>query len=168
MSKPARNGSAYGEKFKDPRWQKLRLETLQAFDFICQTCGDTKSTLNVHHVNYRKGAEPWEYQRSDLTVLCERCHEDIEKMVIPKLRALAVILPPDVTLKLCNLLEGAAHVSLSIAGTEARAGDVLRAALERSRANEVISDLSRGGYLRVGLEVGDLCDMAITIEESSK
>ena len=65
----------YYEKLKDPRWQKLRLEVMQANDFCCEVCGDNESTLNVHHKEYFKGHEPWEYEVNQLACLCESCHE---------------------------------------------------------------------------------------------
>lgn len=65
---------SYWEKLKDPRWQKKRLEALQASDFCCQVCYDNESTLHVHHKQYFKGREPWEYEIAQLAVLCESCH----------------------------------------------------------------------------------------------
>lgn len=65
----------YWEKLKDPRWQRKRLEVLEANDFLCQKCFDGESTLHVHHKEYFKGHEPWEYEMDQLTVLCESCHE---------------------------------------------------------------------------------------------
>lgn len=65
----------YWEKLKDPRWQKLRLEVMAANDFCCEVCGDSTSTLKVHHKEYFKGHEPWEYEIKQLAVLCESCHE---------------------------------------------------------------------------------------------
>lgn len=65
----------YWEKLKDPRWQKKRLEAMQAAEFTCQVCMDQESTLHVHHKQYFKGREPWEYEVAQLSVLCEGCHE---------------------------------------------------------------------------------------------
>ena len=65
----------YWQKLKDPRWQKKRLEVMQAKDFTCEMCGDSESTLNVHHKEYFKDLEPWEYENNQLAVLCEDCHE---------------------------------------------------------------------------------------------
>jgi len=67
--------SSYFEKLKNPRWQKLRLEAMQAANFKCQSCADYENTLHVHHKEYLKGHEPWEYSVKQLTVLCESCHE---------------------------------------------------------------------------------------------
>jgi hypothetical protein len=65
----------YYEKLKDPRWQKVRLEAMQKADFCCQMCFDDTTSLNVHHKEYFKGHEPWEYSLNQLIVLCEDCHK---------------------------------------------------------------------------------------------
>jgi len=66
----------YAEKLKDPRWQKKRLEVLSDAEFQCELCGDTESTLHVHHKQYIKGHDVWEYERQQLACLCESCHEN--------------------------------------------------------------------------------------------
>lgn len=65
----------YWQKLQDPRWQKLRLKAMEATDFSCEICGDDEATLNVHHKEYFKGHEPWDYNIGQLSVLCEDCHE---------------------------------------------------------------------------------------------
>ncbi|HQR20070.1 MAG TPA: hypothetical protein PKV98_04345 [Burkholderiaceae bacterium] len=70
------SGKTYYEKLKDPRWQKRRLDILARDEWMCQACYDAESTLHVHHIAYRKGAEPWEYPDHMLVTLCEECHED--------------------------------------------------------------------------------------------
>jgi hypothetical protein len=67
--------SKYYELLKDPRWQKRRLEIMQRDNFECRKCGDTKTTLNVHHRYYVTGRDPWEYPAFSLITLCIRCHE---------------------------------------------------------------------------------------------
>lgn len=84
-------GKTYGELLKDPRWQRMRLEILERDEFRCQTCGDNKNTLHVHHRRYLKGHKPWEYDASDLVTLCEGCHSivtDLMKVVQTSLGAL--------------------------------------------------------------------------------
>ncbi|MCP4345705.1 MAG: AAA family ATPase [Desulfobacterales bacterium] len=68
----------YSEKLKDPRWQKKRLEIFQRDNWTCQEpdCGDTATTLVVHHKQYIPDVEPWEYEDEDLVTLCVNCHED--------------------------------------------------------------------------------------------
>lgn len=66
----------YAEKLKDPRWQKLRLLVFQRDMFKCTNCGDGKRSLQVHHIDYEPGYEPWEYPIEFLKTLCEKCHAD--------------------------------------------------------------------------------------------
>lgn len=65
----------YADYFKDPRWQKKRLEILERDGFACQICYDTESTLHVHHRYYEKDKKPWEYDNKFLVTLCGSCHE---------------------------------------------------------------------------------------------
>lgn len=44
-------------------------------NFTCQHCGATDKTLQVHHLCYQKGNNPWEYDNSELLTLCCDCHE---------------------------------------------------------------------------------------------
>lgn len=65
----------YKETLRDPRWQKKRLLILQRDNWGCVKCGSTTRNLQVHHIRYRKGFDPWEYFDSDLETLCEFCHK---------------------------------------------------------------------------------------------
>jgi len=67
----------YWEKLQDPRWQQKRLEVMKEKDFHCELCGTNEITLNVHHKEYFKDKEPWEYNNSQLSVLCKICHESL-------------------------------------------------------------------------------------------
>ncbi len=69
----------YSEKLKDPRWQKRRLEVLAANDWMCDRCGSKDNTLHVHHNFYRSKTEPWDYPDYALRVVCESCHELLER-----------------------------------------------------------------------------------------
>jgi hypothetical protein len=71
---------SYADLLRDPRWQRKRLEVMEAARFTCVECGDTSTTLNVHHTYYRKGAKPWEYEAHELLCLCEPCHERITEL----------------------------------------------------------------------------------------
>lgn len=68
--------SAYMEKLRDPRWQKMRLEIMQRDDWECKRCKNREQTLNVHHRWYESGKEPWDYPADALVTLCEDCHLD--------------------------------------------------------------------------------------------
>ena len=63
-------------KYSDPRWQKLRLKIMERDGWECVACGDSESTLNVHHKIYMQG-EPWEVPDFVLQTLCENCHRGL-------------------------------------------------------------------------------------------
>lgn len=65
----------YAELLRDPRWQKRRLEVLQAAGWRCSRCRNQKANLQVHHSRYIRGRMPWDYPDELLAVLCDDCHE---------------------------------------------------------------------------------------------
>ena len=71
----------YSELLKDPRWQKRRLEILNANNFTCECCGDKETTLHIHHITYH--GLPWEASDDMMQCVCADCHyilEDIKKI----------------------------------------------------------------------------------------
>lgn len=66
----------YAALYRDPRWQKKRLEVMERDDFTCRSCGSKTKTLNVHHAYYEKGKKPWEYPSDVLITWCEDCHRE--------------------------------------------------------------------------------------------
>lgn len=86
----------YAQKLKDPRWQRRRLEVLSEANFKCQTCKSSVDELAVHHVNYKRNTEPWDYELGvELVCLCKSCHERLETEIIPMARRLAVRFHPE-------------------------------------------------------------------------
>lgn len=67
----------YAEKLRHPNWQKKRLEIMELDRFRCRHCESKDISLNVHHLYYINGAEPWEYDNNALITLCEICHEKV-------------------------------------------------------------------------------------------
>jgi 5-methylcytosine-specific restriction endonuclease McrA len=65
------------EQYKDPRWQKKRLEILQRDSFRCRSCTDDLTMLHIHHWRYDNNVKVWEYDNEDLVTLCETCHNAI-------------------------------------------------------------------------------------------
>ena len=65
----------YSEKFKDPRWQKKRLEIFKRDGWACRYCFDADSMLAVHHTFYKPNYDPWDYPDASLITLCKSCHE---------------------------------------------------------------------------------------------
>lgn len=79
----------YGDKLKDPRWQRKRLEILNLHGWVCDTCCSQHRQdipVQVHHKFYKissvqgrlEKADPWDYDDDDFRVLCEPCHEQTE------------------------------------------------------------------------------------------
>ena len=66
----------YAQQLRHPNWQRRRLEILSRSEFSCEYCGDSETTLNVHHVEYKKGRKAWDYGDDELEALCERCHKE--------------------------------------------------------------------------------------------
>jgi len=64
----------YVDKLKDPRWQQMRLKVFERDEWMCQCCLEKNITLNVHHLSYEKGKDPWEYPMENLLTVCEDCH----------------------------------------------------------------------------------------------
>ncbi len=42
--------------------------------WVCESCGDGREELNVHHTEYRPDYEPWELPANSLRCLCRTCH----------------------------------------------------------------------------------------------
>ena len=64
----------YNEQLKSPKWQKLKLQKLEAANWQCEICANNEIELNVHHSHYREGAAPWEHELDELKCLCRDCH----------------------------------------------------------------------------------------------
>jgi hypothetical protein len=82
----------YREQMLDPRWQRRRLEMLNAAGWACAQCDDGSRTLHVHHRQYFKGRLLWEYSDLELVVLCDVCHS-VEHTDLESLKALLAIIP---------------------------------------------------------------------------
>ena len=72
----------YRETLRDPRWQRRRLDVLNAANWRCQDAGclKTDAPLEVHHCYYIYGTKPWDYPPDAFLALCEGCHERRQKL----------------------------------------------------------------------------------------
>jgi hypothetical protein len=71
----------FTDQYKDPRWQKKRLQIMERDEFMCISCQETEKTLNVHHLEYIKDKFIWDYPNSELITLCEDCHKEITEII---------------------------------------------------------------------------------------
>ena len=70
----------YSQKLLSPKWQKKRLQILNRDKFTCRLCKDDQTELHVHHLEYHKDCEPWEYENKLLITLCKHCHSEVEDL----------------------------------------------------------------------------------------
>lgn len=70
--------ATYSEKLKDQRWINLSNQVKSIYGNRCSSCGG-EDNLNTHHLIYRSGFEPWDYNINDLTVMCKDCHNAFHK-----------------------------------------------------------------------------------------
>lgn len=66
----------YSEKLESPLWQKKRLEIMNRDNWTCQHCGTKTTQLQIHHLDYWKGLDPWEYPADMLITVCKDCHKE--------------------------------------------------------------------------------------------
>lgn len=69
----------YLQQLDNPNW-KLKASNIRKRDnYECQLCGTQgkSKVLEVHHLRYIDGKDPWDYDDGDLVTLCHRCHEKL-------------------------------------------------------------------------------------------
>lgn len=71
----------YSEKLRHPLWQKKRLEILNRDNWTCNNCRATEKNLQVHHIKYSFGRNPWDYPNDNFKTLCHECHEKEHSIV---------------------------------------------------------------------------------------
>ncbi len=71
-----------GNEYADDRWIQLGKSLRRSRGNSCQSCKRGDVATQVHHVNYRRGAEIWDYDEEELVLLCAECHDKIHKSII--------------------------------------------------------------------------------------
>lgn len=73
-TKPGRlSKKEYAKALQHPKWQKKRLRVFNRDKWKCRDCGDTETTLHVHHLKYTT-KYPWNELMKNLITYCSRCH----------------------------------------------------------------------------------------------
>ena len=70
----AKNLSAYQKQLLRPEWIFLSKKIITR-DGCCQKCLKKKN-LQVHHLAYIYGRDPWEYPDDWFVTLCSKCHKE--------------------------------------------------------------------------------------------
>lgn len=75
--------SRYRDLLRTFEWRQFRQRVFKAKGGRCEVCrveGHWQGlALQVHHNFYDSSRLPWEYQLSEVRLLCDRCHEGIEE-----------------------------------------------------------------------------------------
>lgn len=74
------NNLNYNNQLKSKEWKDFRKEVFKIKGKKCEICGSTNH-LNIHHPFYTKGKLAWEYNPSDMMVLCHDCHKKIHNII---------------------------------------------------------------------------------------
>lgn len=148
----------YAQKLKDPRWKSRRLQILKAANYKCAHC-HTSERLEVHHINYRKGKEPWDYHDCELMCLCRKCHELVEDVAIPDLRCLVAVLPAWTLFHMCIAIERTV-IAMSDKGKSLSVASIFEEAAFRQRMEDTVrhvldlqSSGNRSDYLAMAEEI---------------
>jgi 5-methylcytosine-specific restriction endonuclease McrA len=64
----------YSKLLRQKEWKVKRIVILERDGYTCQKCGNSPSSLHVHHKLYIHGKLPWEYSNKHLITLCGICH----------------------------------------------------------------------------------------------
>ncbi len=74
----------YAGQLRHGSWAERKLEIMKRDSFSCCRCG-SKYKLQVHHRQYLKRRQVWEYPDKDLETLCDPCHfrEHFNKPIAP-------------------------------------------------------------------------------------
>ncbi len=77
-STPEGGWVSYKEKLRDVRWKRRRDDLLRQRNYTCCECAQPLTTgtmdLQVHHVVYISGLDPWDYPDELLLVVCPSHH----------------------------------------------------------------------------------------------
>jgi len=68
----------YYKHLKDYRWFEFSAKIIEKHGEFCSACDcDSDANFQVHHLGYKTGHLPWEYEYDEVQVLCDACHRDI-------------------------------------------------------------------------------------------
>lgn len=69
--------------YNNKKWKEFSLKSIEKKGAFCSKCKRTRTdkypdgtqvVLQLHHTHYEKNKKPWDYELSDLEILCKGCH----------------------------------------------------------------------------------------------
>ena len=92
-SKAMSIGDTYKLLLQTKEWKDFSGRIRVLFHNTCQSCRLGGRQTHVHHYSYEPGRLPWEYELSEVTLLCSVCHNELHihlqnfrRYVFPKLK----------------------------------------------------------------------------------
>lgn len=74
-------GTKYRDKLNSQEWRSFAAEEKQKQGGYCRACKRADVALQVHHIFYESGREPWHYKSDELVVLCDGCHKELHEQL---------------------------------------------------------------------------------------
>lgn len=138
---------SYADKWKDPRWQKRRLQIMERDHWACRICDDETEMLVVHHLQYIPGREPWEYDDVDLVTLCDTHHKEEHEFRPANEKTLLTVLRR-LNMDQIGALAIAMRKSMAVAGWLQAWFGRLQYYLESPEAQELVADNFLESYMK--------------------
>ncbi len=69
----------YDAKLKTPEWMEFRDHVLDVKGRECENCHCLAERPHIHHKGYVRGRDPWDYELSEVAVVCGECHGIIHR-----------------------------------------------------------------------------------------
>lgn len=138
----------FAAQYKNPLWQKRRLEVMEEAEFMCQMCFNGENQLHVHHKRYVKGRRIWEYDSNELVVLCHECHEvahhdqEILKRTLALINVMAIEEIIGLIAGYCSEADGPAGWA-DMSGSIDFAGEKSHSVIAGKAAARMVSELNR-------------------------
>jgi hypothetical protein len=67
---------SYEDLLKKPEWLEFSQRIKASRGNKCEWC-ESKKDIQVHHLGYREGIKPWDYEDHEVMVMCEPCHSEL-------------------------------------------------------------------------------------------
>lgn len=141
MSDSALRWLPYDELLERPEWKAFARTVRDAAGRRCQACGVTgdEARLDVHHHAYDRDRLPWEYDRSELSVLCRPCHRETHEA----LQRFRKHVFGKMTPKALNVITGALAVGIDSYNQELVASAIAGLMATPASVNRFASDWAR-------------------------
>lgn len=67
----------YQQSLQSGEWKSFAARIRKDRGNSCECCKRGNIELNVHHIAYEEGKQPWEYAHDDVVLLCRGCHREL-------------------------------------------------------------------------------------------